>query len=221
MKTETAVILLSGGIDSTVMLAYALSRGRQCHALSFDYGQRQHLELDRARDIAAHYNVPWRLLALPRWDESASALLSPTAPVPVDRDAAAIAGGGIPNTYVPARNTLFLAYALAYAEIIGATEIYFGGNADDTSPYPDCRPAFFAAFQHVAHLATRQGVTGDGPLLRTPLMCLSKREVVTLGRKLQAPLHMTFSCYAPIEGITPCGRCDACSLSLNALEPSL
>lgn len=205
-----AVILLSGGIDSTVVLAWALAQKRHCYALSFDYGQRHRVELKSAQAVATYYGVHHKEIRLPSWGSDTSPLLSETAILPLDRDPSTIKE--IAPTYVPARNTLFLAYALGYAEIVDAAEIYIGANADDRMGYPDCRPSFFEAFQQLALLATKQGVTVGEPRLCTPLLHKNKREIVALGNELAAPLAMTFSCYAPTESGSPCHRCDACML---------
>ncbi len=209
-----AIVLLSGGIDSAVCLAYALSEGRTCAALSFDYGQRHRVELEYAAKLCAFYGIPHRILKLPSWGAEEFSSLLNSSTVPAHRTVEEIASGGIAPTYVPARNTLFLAYALAIAEVEEAREIYCGSNADDCLPYPDCRPAFFQAFQQVAHYATKQAAEGTPPKIVTPLIGLKKSEVILLGKKLGVPLQMTFSCYAPIEGRIACGICDACRLRM-------
>lgn len=207
-----ALIVLSGGIDSTVALAYALSEGRDCIALSFDYNQRHRVELEYASKIAKFYDIPHKILKLPSWDAEQTSLLLNDSPVPTHRTREDIAAGGVAPTYVPARNTLFLAYAIAYAELENAGEIYFGANADDCIPYPDCRPAFFEAFGEVARHATKQAAEGNPPRIIAPLLGLKKSEVISLGKKLGAPLEYTFSCYSPTANQDPCGVCDACRL---------
>lgn len=215
-----AIILLSGGLDSTVMLAQALQQGRECFALSFDYGQRHKIELNAAKRIAAFYHVPHRTITIDPASFDKSSLVTSLA-VPKDRTAQQISNGGIPNTYVPARNTLFLAYAVGQAEILEAGEIHVGFNAMDHNPYPDCRPEFLQAFQSVVNLATKQGVEGRAPRLMTPLIDLNKTEIFRLGMSLNAPTHLSFSCYDPtIEG-TPCQRCDACILREAALKEAI
>jgi 7-cyano-7-deazaguanine synthase len=212
-----AVVLLSGGIDSTVTLAYACSLGRECLALSFDYGQRHRVELNSAQAIAAHYNVEWKLMILPPLGAPSCTLLSTSAAVPMDRSDAAVKSEGVPSTYVPARNTLFLAYALGQAEIHNADEIYFGANADDSASYPDCQPAFLNAFQQVAYLGTQHGVVNSRPQLCTPLLKLNKNTIVAWAYELKVPLELTFSCYAPQKDGLACLRCDACLLRSRAL----
>ncbi len=206
-----AIILLSGGLDSTVMLAKALSEGRKCHALSFDYGQRHKLELTAAAEIASYYGVPHTVIAIDPKSFAGSSLVS-DLPIPQNRNSEEISQGGIPNTYVPARNTLFLAYALGQAEILLAEEIYFGANAQDILPYPDCRPAFIAAFQALIQVSTKQAIEGRPPKLITPLIAWTKKEIAACGRSLNAPLHLTLSCYRPVSLREPCGSCDACIL---------
>lgn len=206
-----AVILFSGGVDSTVILALALKRGLECHALSFDYGQRHRVELESAKAIAAHYGVSHQIIVIDPKSFGKSSLVSSLA-VPKGRNLEQISAGGIPNTYVPARNTLFLAYALGQAEILEADEIHVGFNALDRNPYPDCRPAFAQAFQGVINVATKQSVEGRAPQLCTPLIDWDKAKIIQEGVALNAPLHMTFSCYDPTPAGKPCGVCDACVL---------
>lgn len=208
-----AIILLSGGIDSTVCLAKALSEGKECIGLTFDYGQRHHVELEHARLIANYYSIRQIELKLPSWGAEKSSSLMTHKTVPTGRTVLEIAAAGVAPTYVPARNTLFLAYALAIAEVENADEIHIGSNADDSIPYPDCRPSFFAAFQEVARYATKQAIESKPPRIVTPLSDLTKCEVITFGKKINAPLEITFSCYAPTPTGTPCGLCDACMLS--------
>ncbi len=208
-----AIVLLSGGVDSAVTLAYALVEGRQCIALTFAYGQRNRVELNSAKAIAEYYHVPHRQITISSWGaESSSALLSESR-VPQNRTHQEIAEGGIAPTYVPARNTLFLSYALAVAEVENAFEIYFGANADDCLPYPDCRPPYFSAFQEVARYATKQAVEIRPPKIITPMIGLQKSQVIGLGKKLGVPLELTFSCYAPTVEGKQCGLCDACMLT--------
>jgi 7-cyano-7-deazaguanine synthase len=207
-----AIILLSGGIDSTVMLALAKQQGRRCLALSFNYGQRHKIELDAARAVAAYYNTPQHIISLQNAAFSGSALVNEYAAVPSDRTPQQIAMSGIPATYVPARNTLFLSYAMGFAEVTGANEIYFGANALDSGPYPDCRPSYLAAFQTIINLATKQAVEGSAPKLLTPLLEWDKAAIIAEGMRLGAPLNLTFSCYAPLASNVACGHCDACIL---------
>jgi len=206
-----AIVLLSGGIDSATCLAIATHTGFACHALSFRYGQRHAIELDAARAIATALGaVEHRVIGIDLRAFGGSALTD-SIDVPLDRSPVEI-GADIPVTYVPARNTIFLAYALAHAELLGARDIYIGVNALDFSGYPDCRPAFIAAFQAAARLGTRlKDLT-----IRAPLLRLSKAEIVLRARDLGVDLGMTRSCYAPDEAGRACGRCDACVIRLKA-----
>ncbi len=213
---KRAVVLLSGGMDSAVVLACMKRDGFDCIALSFDYGQRHRIELACARRVAAAIGVIEHLVqSLDLRAVGASAL---TADIPVPKDGSGdSAGGKIPITYVPARNTLFLTYALAVAEARGALDIALGINAVDYSGYPDCRPEFIDSFETLANLATRVGVEGaargERPFkIHTPLIALSKREIVQLGASLRVDFSMTTSCYDPMPDGSSCGRCDACVL---------
>lgn len=210
-----AIVLLSGGLDSAVLLALALKQGRECYALSFDYGQRHRIELEYAQKIALHYNVSQRIIHIDSSVFKSSSLVSDIS-VPRNRSKEEIASGKIPNTYVPARNTLFLAYAMGQAEMLNAQEIYAGPNALDAGPYPDCTPAFIQAFQGVLNVATKQAVEGTSPRLLTPLINWDKAEIIRQGMALNVPLHMTFSCYDPLPTKEPCGVCDACILRAGA-----
>jgi 7-cyano-7-deazaguanine synthase len=209
---SAAVVLLSGGLDSTTAAAWAATEGYQLHALTIDYGQRHRAELDAARRVAAalgvvdHVILPVDLAVF-----GGSALVDPTVAVPKDRSDREI-GAGIPATYVPARNTVFLALALAFAETRGAEAIVLGVNAIDYSGYPDCRPEFLAAFGRLAALATKAGVEGRPLHLLAPLMSLSKAEIVRLGTSLGIDYGLTTSCYDPTPSGHPCGGCDACRL---------
>ena len=207
-----AVVLLSGGMDSATCLAIAKSEGYLSHALSFRYGQRHAVELDAAARVAGAIGVAeHRIVAL---DPSAFAGSSLTGgpEVPKDRSADDI-GHGIPSTYVPARNTIFLAFALGYAEVIGAADVFIGVNALDYSGYPDCRPEFIAAFEQMARLATKAGVEGTAPLsIHTPLLRLSKAEIVRRGTDLGVDFGLTLTCYDPSHDGLACGHCDACQL---------
>lgn len=205
-----AIILLSGGIDSTVVLALALSQGVECLAISFDYGQRHRIELQSARAIASHYKVPYQVITIDPAAFLSSSLIG-NSQLPQGRTASEMAQGGIPSTYVPARNTLFLSYALGLCELHRAGEIHFGPNRLDEPCYPDCRPSYLAAFQQVMNLATKQAVEGEPPKLVTPLLKWDKGEIIRCGRGLNAPLKKTWSCYAPEQG-KPCKACDACIL---------
>ncbi len=206
-----AVCLLSGGLDSSTCLAYARREGFACYALSFDYGQRHQVELDAARRVAESLGaVEHRVLRIDLRAFGDSAL---TADIDVPKDAA---DEGIPITYVPARNTVFLSCALAWAEVLSSSDIFIGVNAIDYSGYPDCRPEFIEAFERMANLATKAGVEGRTHLrIRTPLIRLTKREIIELARELKVDLGLTHSCYDPDSSGRPCGRCDSCRLRLK------
>ncbi len=206
-----AIILLSGGADSTVALAMALERGLICYGLSFNYGQRHLIELKAAAAIAKYYGIEQKIIQIDPNTFTKSALTTKEA-VPKNRTSQQIAESGIPSTYVPARNTLFLAYALGQAEIWGAEEIHVGFNALDYNPYPDCRPEFLQAFQGVANLGTQQAIEHKAPQIIAPLIRMNKREIFEMGRKLNAPLQLTFSCYDPTPDEQACKICDACIL---------
>jgi len=213
-----AVLLLSGGLDSTTLLAWATHAGYAVHALTFRYGQRHSQEIERARALAGHWKVAQHVVCdFDLRQFGGSALTSDTA-VPKDRDDAAMATG-IPITYVPARNTIFLSFAMAWAEVLGAQDVLIGVNALDYSGYPDCRPQFIAAFEQMANLATRTGVEGTTRLkVHAPLMLLTKREIVQLGVALGVDYAMTTSCYDPGADGAACGRCDACALRLKGFR---
>jgi len=206
---RTAVILLSGGLDSYTAAAIAKAEGFDLCALTVAYGQRHAVELEAARRVAAALGVA-RHVEL-RLDLSAfgGSSLTGAAPVPKDR---ALDDAGIPSTYVPARNTVFLSLALAWAEALGATDIFIGVNAVDYSGYPDCRPAFIESFERTAALATRAGVEGARFTIHTPLIKMTKGEIIRRGLALGLDYGMTSSCYDPGPGGAPCGRCDSCVL---------
>jgi len=214
MTTRAAVLLLSGGLDSTTLLASVMQEGYRVTALTFRYGQRHEHEVRAAERAATHYRVAHRIIDIDLQSIGGSALTADIA-VPKDRFPSEL-GAVIPITYVPARNTIFLAYALACAEVIGAHEIFIGVNALDSSGYPDCRPEFIAAFERLANLATRTGVEQGAPIrIRAPLIGMTKREIVLLGRALGVDHTMTTSCYDPDASGAACGRCDACQLRLR------
>ena len=212
-----AIILLSGGVDSTVILALAKQQGKECHTISFDYGQRHRLELRAAKNIAKFYGVPHQLLKVDMNCLNKSSLTS-NSEIPKDCDLEKVKGGGIPSTYVPARNTIFLSYALGYAECMQANEIHFGANKDDYSPYPDCRPEYFEAFQKTVNMATKQSIEQTPPLIITPLIYLTKVEIVQKGKELNAPLNLTLSCYDPFPFGEHCGSCLACKIRKQAFQ---
>jgi 7-cyano-7-deazaguanine synthase len=205
------VVLLSGGLDSATCLAVARARGFETHCLSVDYGQRHRGELSRARRVARALGAAGHRVVKVDLDAfGGSALTDPGIAVPKGRSPREM-GAGIPVTYVPARNTVLLALALAYAETVGAGDVFVGVNAIDYSGYPDCRPAFLRAFERLARVATRTGVEGGQLRIRAPLLRLSKARIILLGTRLGVPYGLTQSCYDPL-GSRACGRCDACLL---------
>ncbi len=210
-----AVLLLSGGLDSTTMLALAIEQGFDVHAMTFRYGQRHASEIEAARRVARHYNVADHVIVDIDLRTFGGSALTADIDVPKDRDDDAMAHG-IPITYVPARNTIFLSFCLAWAEVLGATDIFIGVNALDYSGYPDCRPEYVQAFEAMANLATRSGVEGTSRIrIQAPLLNLSKREIVQLGSSLNVDYSITLSCYDPSADGVACGHCDACHLRLK------
>jgi 7-cyano-7-deazaguanine synthase len=215
---KNAVCLLSGGLDSATCLAYARAEGFSCYALSFDYGQRHKIELDAAARVAACLGVERHIVTKISLDAFGGSALTADIAVPKERSLDAMSHG-IPVTYVPARNTIFLSFALAWAEVIESADIFLGVNALDYSGYPDCRPEFIEAYERMANLATKAGVEGRTHVtIHTPLMRLSKAQIVALGRKLGVPFGMTHSCYDPTAEGGPCGQCDACLLRRKGFE---
>lgn len=211
--TPRAVVLLSGGLDSTTVLAIASAHGYDCYCLSFRYGQKQAVELQRAARIAERFEAKRHLILSLDLGLIGGSALTDDIVVPKDRDVDACTD--VPVTYVPARNTIMLAHAIAWAEVIGAAEIFIGVNAVDYSGYPDCRPEFLEAFATMANLGTRAGsATGDHFQIRAPLMTMSKAEIIRTGLSLGVDYSMTHSCYDP-EADAACGRCDACQLRLR------
>jgi 7-cyano-7-deazaguanine synthase len=204
-----AVVLLSGGLDSYTAAAVVGNEGIELHALSIDYGQRHAIELEAARAVARTLGVARHIEIALNLSKFGGSALTTEAPVPKDR---VLDAPGIPTTYVPARNTIFLSLALGWAEVLGAGQIVIGVNALDYSGYPDCRPAFIQAFQHLATLATRAGVEGGSVTIRTPLIDLTKAEIIQLGTNLGLDYSLTHSCYDPVSGGRPCGHCDSCLL---------
>ena len=215
-SSAAAVVLLSGGLDSTTLLAYALEDGFVAHAMTFRYGQRHAVEIEAARRVARELGVRNHIIVdIDLRTFGGSALTSDTD-VPKDRLLDDMSRG-IPITYVPARNTIFLSYALAWAEVLGASDIFIGVNAVEYSGYPDCRPEYVAAYERMANLATRAAVEGTTPVrIRAPLIDLTKREIIELGMRLGVDYGMTTSCYDPSHTGEACGRCDACQLRLAA-----
>lgn len=213
VAAKKAVVLLSGGLDSTTSAAIARSEGYELYALSFDYDQRHRTELERASAVAAALGVlRHEVLPVPLGRLGGSALTDASMEVP-DAPADGAIGASVPSTYVPARNTVFLSLGLAYAEVVGADAIFLGINAMDYSGYPDCRPEYLEAFQRVADLATKQGIEGAAPRLRAPLVEMTKADIVRAGLRLGAPLDLTWSCYR--GGERACGRCESCVLRLR------
>ena len=212
---KKAVVLLSGGLDSTTALAVAASEGYAVYAQSFRYGQRHSVELESAARVARAFRVEDHLTVdIDLRSIGGSALTGPIE-VPKDRSGEEMAEG-IPVTYVPARNTIFLSFALAWAEVLGAQDIFIGVNALDYSGYPDCRPEYIEAFERMANLATKAGVEGGMRLrIHTPLIAMTKREIIETGLRLGVDYSLTHSCYDPGEGGLACGRCDSCRLRLK------
>jgi 7-cyano-7-deazaguanine synthase len=212
-QTHTkAVVLLSGGLDSTTVLAVARSEGFEIHALTFSYGQRHSIEIEAAKRIAATMEVASHTIMNIDLRAIGASALTANIDVPKDRDHSEMTSG-IPITYVPARNTIFLSFALALAEVVNASEVFIGVSSVDYSGYPDCRPEFIQAFENVARLATAAGVEGRQQLrIRAPLQFLSKAQTISLGASLGVDYALTRSCYDPDENGSACGRCDSCSL---------
>jgi 7-cyano-7-deazaguanine synthase len=209
---------LSGGLDSAASLGAARRDGFECYALSFDYGQRHRIELDSAARVAAHFAVKEHHIVRIDLRAFGASALTADIDVPKQRSREDMARG-IPVTYVPARNTIFLAYAMAWAEVLESSDVFIGVNAIDYSGYPDCRPEFIEAFEKMANLATRAGVEGRTRLrIHTPLAKLDKAGIVKLGREVGVDFAMTHSCYDPDEGGRPCGECDSCSLRLKGFR---
>jgi 7-cyano-7-deazaguanine synthase len=208
-----AVVLLSGGLDSATCLAIAHSEGYDCYALSFDYGQRHHAELAAAQRVTRALGViEHKVIHLDLRDIGGSALTDSAIDVPTEP------AEGIPVTYVPARNTVFLSLALGWAEVLGAQDIFIGVNAVDYSGYPDCRPEFIAAFEQMANLATKASVEGQPFHIHTPLIHLTKAEIIQRGIALGIDYSLTVSCYAADEAGQACGRCDSCRLRAQGFK---
>lgn len=217
--TKRAVLLLSGGLDSTTTLAIAKLQGFSVYALSFAYGQKHNIELSAASLIAKKMGVvEHRVITIDLGGFGGSALTQSGLDVPKDRDAASLAHG-IPITYVPARNTVFLSFALAWAEVLKAYDIFIGVNALDYSGYPDCRPEFIKSFEQTANLATAYGVEGGARIkIHTPLIDLTKAEIIRRGHELGVDYGLTTSCYDPDAQGRACGHCDACQLRLKGFR---
>ncbi|MBT6142802.1 MAG: 7-cyano-7-deazaguanine synthase QueC [Gammaproteobacteria bacterium] len=209
-----AIVLLSGGLDSTTVLAIAKAHDFECYALSFDYGQKQRSELESAKTIANQSNVvEHRIMKISLADIGGSALTDDEIDVPKYSES-----DEIPVTYVPARNTIFLSFALAWAEVIDCQKIYIGVNALDYSGYPDCRPEFIKAFETMANLATKQSVEGEKIEIKTPLISLTKAQIIQKGLSLGVDYSQTISCYLANSNGEACGECDACVLRINGFN---
>jgi 7-cyano-7-deazaguanine synthase len=214
---KRAVVLLSGGLDSTTTLAVAIARGYEVYALSFDYGQRHRIEIEAARRIARSLGAKEHHIAKIDSDIFSKSALTGDVGVPKKRSETKI-GGGIPLTYVPARNTIFLSYALALAETIGSRDIFIGANAIDYSGYPDCRPEFIEAFETLANLGTKAGTEGAHFHIHAPLIKFSKAEIIRKALELDLDLSLTHSCYDPSPDGLACGECDSCLLRLRGFR---
>ena len=213
--SKIAVVLLSGGLDSTTVLAIAQAEGYRAHAITFRYGQRHAVEIAAARRVAARAGVAQHIIVDFDLRLIGGSALTADIDVPKGRPLEEM-GRGIPVTYVPARNTIFLSFALAWAEVLGAADIFIGVNALDYSGYPDCRPEYVAAYEQMANLATRAGVEGQTRLeIHTPLIELSKAQIIRRGLALGVDYALTISCYDPAADGAACGRCDACRLRLK------
>ena len=216
--TRRAICLLSGGLDSTTCLAIARSEGYECYCLSFDYGQRHKAELESAARVARSLGAKEHRIVEFNLRLFGGSALTDSVEVPKDRAEEEISNG-IPITYVPARNTIFLSFALAYAEVTGAENIFIGVNAIDYSGYPDCRPEFIRAFEDLAILATKAGVESGAKIsIRAPLMRMAKADIVRKAAELGVDMALTFSCYDPDSQSRPCGRCDACILRRKGFQ---
>lgn len=222
--SKTAVVLLSGGLDSATVLAIARSQEYECHALSFDYGQRHGAELNAAKQVAQQFNVAsHRIIQMDMQSIGGSALTDQAIAVPV----AGVDETEIPVTYVPARNTVFLSFALGLAEVVNADDIFIGVNAVDYSGYPDCRSEYIEAYEHMANLATKRGVEGFPVRIQTPLIDLTKAEIIQKGIAHGVDYSLTVSCYQANEKGEACGECDSCRLrkigfeSANVTDPTL
>jgi 7-cyano-7-deazaguanine synthase len=214
-SSRSAVVLLSGGLDSATCLAIAKAEGHSVHAMSFRYGQRHAAEIEAARRVANAIGVAQHVIVDIDLRVFGGSALTTGAAVPKGRDVATMSEG-IPITYVPARNTIFLSFALAWAEVLHAQDIYIGVNAVDYSGYPDCRPEYIAAYQAMANLATREGVEGRSRLtIQTPLIHLTKAQIIRRGLDLGIDYSMTSTCYDPAPSGAACGACDACQLRLK------
>jgi 7-cyano-7-deazaguanine synthase len=215
---KKAVVLLSGGLDSATTLAIARSEDYACRALSFSYGQRHSRELESAKKVAAALGVVEHLILTLDLGLIGGSALTADIPVPKGRSATEISHG-IPITYVPARNTIFLSHALGWAEVLGAEDLFFGANVLDASGYPDCRPEYIEAFERLANLATKAGVEGKSRFtIHTPLIRMTKAEIIKRGHALGVDFGLTWSCYEPTADGRACGQCDSCALRLKGFK---
>lgn len=215
--TKKAVVLLSGGLDSTTTLAIAKAERYECYCLSFQYGQRQSVELERAKEIAEKMGAAEHLVLRLDLDKIGGSALTDDIEVPKEREMEEITHG-IPVTYVPGRNTIFLSHAAAWAEVLGASDIFIGINVMDYSGYPDCRPEYLKAFEETVNLGSKAGSEGDRFTIHAPLMQLTKKEIIQRGTELGVDYGMTHSCYDPDELGRACGECDACQLRLKGFH---
>ncbi|MDO5575665.1 MAG: 7-cyano-7-deazaguanine synthase QueC [Fibrobacter sp.] len=214
---KKAVILLSGGLDSATCCAFAKKESFDLYAISFSYGQRHTVELEAARRVASFFNVcQHQIISLDKHAFDGSSLTSPDLAVPKNRTIED--ENSIPNTYVPARNTIFLSYALGWAEVLGCSDIFIGVNSVDYSGYPDCRPEFISAFEKMANLATKAAVEGTRMKIHTPLISMSKAEIIRAGTSMGIDYSITHSCYDPSPDGLACGNCDSCILRKNGFK---
>jgi 7-cyano-7-deazaguanine synthase len=217
-QSKRAVVLCSGGVDSTTVMAMAKSQGYDIYSLSFRYGQRHEIEIEAAQRVSRFFSVAQHLVLNVDLDKIGGSALTDAIDVPKGRPQKEMAGN-IPVTYVPARNTIFLSHALAWAEVLGAADIFIGVNALDYSGYPDCRPEYIASFETMANLATRAGVEGTIRIkIHAPLQHLTKADIIRTGAALGVDYSMTLSCYDPLPGGSPCGQCDSCILRKKGFD---
>jgi 7-cyano-7-deazaguanine synthase len=216
-RPKRAVVLLSGGVDSSTTLALARSEGYECYAISFDYGQRHAIELDAAQRVVEALGAAKHLVIKVNMRDIGGSALTDNIDVPKSETVSS--SDEIPVTYVPARNTIFLSFALGWAEVLGAEDIFIGANAVDYSGYPDCRPEYLKAFEDMANLATKEPVEGKMHFrIRAPLVKLTKAEIIRKGRELGLDYSLTWSCYDPQPDGTPCGRCDSCLIREKGMK---
>lgn len=214
-EPKRAVVLLSGGLDSSTTLALARNLGFECYAISFDYGQRHLFELEAAKNVAKAGGAAQHIVYKLDTQAFSGSALTGAVDVPKDRSDDEMSDG-IPITYVPARNTVFLSVALGWSEVVGAVDLFVGVNAVDYSGYPDCRPEYIASFQNMANLATKAGVENDAPYrIHAPLISMTKAEIIQTGTRLGVDYGLTHSCYDPLPNGTSCGHCDSCQLRLK------